>query len=60
MKPSWIPQLLDPEHAKRLEAWARTLPGTIHAPWRKEMIKALERGGAKGGYARWGKEPPKL
>jgi hypothetical protein len=51
MKPSWIPTPLDPDHAERLQAWARTLPGRIHNPWKREMIEAQNTGAAKGGQA---------
>lgn len=34
--PSWFPKPLSPEHTKRLQGWARTLPSTFHKPWSRE------------------------
>ena len=47
--PKWCPAPLKPDHLKRLDGWARTLPGTIHAPWRKEGLAHMAAGGRAGG-----------
>ena len=49
--PRWFPRPLEPEHRKRLEAWARTLQGVKHTPWRTEAAQAREAAASRGGYA---------
>lgn len=40
--PAWMPGPLSEERQKRLEGWARTLPGMKHIPWRSEATQARE------------------